>query len=240
MIKELVSENCPSWFLIQEETSTSINGEASIELEGSDNLSLYSLEISVQDMEVEVKESVIGAKLPSFCPERHINYGGAFCIGFNIGKNINNTDDAKYWWESLHKHLKIQCVAAKTGVWPNQHSLSHGNAAIYQIKAERIATELCIYDQYQKAMFNSDSWFSKLVDDAHYLGVNALELDQLLDKFKFNKACYRRKRQKVKIVRKIISLELMRRNEEQLFWKSFDKSQVACCKTMKSCQLKSS
>lgn len=237
LTKELIIETCPKWFLIQEENNTSLNGVASIELLGSDTLEIYSIEINISDREVKVKESPVGTKLPSFCPERHINYGGDFCIGLNIGKNIDNTVDAEYWWESLHEHLKIQRVAKMTRIWPNQNSLSHGHAAVYQVKAEKIAKDLGIYDEYQKAIFNPISWFRKLVDHAESVGVNRLEIDDLLTRFKFNSARYRRKRQKVKIVKKMIFLESKRRKEEVLFWQSFDKSKISCCGTMESCQL---
>lgn len=73
-----------------------------------------------------IKES--GSCLPNFCPNRHINMGGYFCLGFEIeGLPIHD------WISYIKDYLRAQDYVNKHKKWPKQvKEWSHGNAAYYQ------------------------------------------------------------------------------------------------------------
>lgn len=91
---------------------------------------------------VSVKE-ISPAHLPAFCPERHINHDGTFCLGFTDVENleVTNEDSARNWWGRLLKYLKLQLRAAKLKKWPGM-SWAHGSAAGFQLSLENYAKQL--------------------------------------------------------------------------------------------------
>lgn len=72
--------------------------------------------------------------LPAFCPQRHINGDGTFCLFWKESENVDIRDlgDAAKWWGILCNFLKLQARAAKKREWPNSNEWAHGNAARYQ------------------------------------------------------------------------------------------------------------
>ena len=72
-----------------------------VAVRSSGNLSrLYTLAVAYNGQEVLARERLGGKLLPDFCPERHINSGGSFCLGLNAGKGIDDAT-APGWWETL-------------------------------------------------------------------------------------------------------------------------------------------
>lgn len=83
--------------------------------------------------------------LPEFCPERHINPGGTFCLYWAEAEDgdIVDEDTANLWWGKLLLFLRHQRTAGKLREWPGQgDARAHGNAARYQAQAEQEADVL--------------------------------------------------------------------------------------------------
>lgn len=103
----------------------------------------YRLEVAAKASGASVRE-VVPDHLPKFCPQRHINSDGTFCL-FWAGAGsleICSTEDATRWWETVWKFLGLQARAAKKRRWPNNEEWAHGDAARHQHKAIEAAARL--------------------------------------------------------------------------------------------------
>lgn len=79
--------------------------------------------------------------LPAFCPMRHINADGTFCLYWTAVDDIliKDAEDADAWWETVLKFLMQQRRAARRGIWPDNRERAHGEAALHQHHAELAA-----------------------------------------------------------------------------------------------------
>lgn len=75
--------------------------------------------------------------LPSFCPERHINSDGSFCLYWEGSERLDVVDEAsaRVWMETLIQFLRSQERAARMRRWPSSKAWAHGSAAKYQLQA---------------------------------------------------------------------------------------------------------
>lgn len=75
--------------------------------------------------------------LPKFCPERHINFDGTFCLYWkgDLDLSITGIDQARLWWQILIRFLLQQERVKKKRIWPDQNAWAHGQAAKYQQEA---------------------------------------------------------------------------------------------------------
>lgn len=91
----------------------------------------------------EVREQT-PARLPAFCPNRHINGGGTFCMGWQTADPLSIADEATaaVWWARLLKYLRQQEMARKLRRWPAGEEWAHGDAAVHQWRAEACARAL--------------------------------------------------------------------------------------------------
>lgn len=82
--------------------------------------------------------------LPAFCPERHINYDGTFCLYYPAAEQLIVTDTASAvaWLETLYKFLKLQERAHVKRKWPDANAWAHGGAAHHQLRAIKAAAAL--------------------------------------------------------------------------------------------------
>ncbi|TGU93162.1 hypothetical protein EN794_032390 [Mesorhizobium sp. M00.F.Ca.ET.151.01.1.1] len=84
--------------------------------------------------------------LPSFCPERHINFDGTFCLYWAEVEphDITDAEAAGRWWGKLLIFLLRQRTAAALRSWPGKgEARAHGpEAARYQAVAEASASKL--------------------------------------------------------------------------------------------------
>lgn len=82
--------------------------------------------------------------LPAFCPERHINADGSFCLYWSALDDIviDGADAAQAWWETLVRFLQLQTRAARRRCWPEGQGRAHGAAAVHQDRAEKAAERL--------------------------------------------------------------------------------------------------
>lgn len=78
--------------------------------------------------------------LPSFCPERHINFDGTFCLYWTEAElhEITDAEAAGRWWGKLLIFLLRQRTAAALRSWPGKgEARAHGpEAARHQAAAE--------------------------------------------------------------------------------------------------------
>lgn len=103
----------------------------------------YGLELQDRGGLVSVREK-IPEHLPAFCPERHINSDGTFCLNYSPIQSLAVEDEAtaRIWMETLYKFLKLQERARTQRKWPNDKSWAHGGAAHYQARAQDAASAL--------------------------------------------------------------------------------------------------
>ncbi|EZP50257.1 E2 domain-associated cysteine-rich protein [Delftia sp. RIT313] len=103
----------------------------------------YILHLDQFGVRVSVREET-PKNLPTFCPERHINPGGTFCLYFPGATQLDIVDEATatVWLEAVYKYLKLQDRARTKRAWPNSKYWAHGDAAQHQAKAQAAASVL--------------------------------------------------------------------------------------------------
>lgn len=109
----------------------------------SGDVSEFKLRVeAVRSREVRVRE-MEPRSLPSFCPDRHINLDGSFCLYATDVEplEVHDAAGAREWWRTLQSFLQQQVVAQECGRWMGQ-ALAHGDAARHQIAAEMLAARL--------------------------------------------------------------------------------------------------
>jgi hypothetical protein len=105
----------------------------------------FKLAISISAERVWVSELPGHASFPAFCPDRHINADGSFCLGWGDDEPSQITDEiaAKRWWAMVYQFLSRQLGANNRGVFPGiEHGRAHGDAAKHQANAERAASRM--------------------------------------------------------------------------------------------------
>jgi hypothetical protein len=104
---------------------------------------VFVLEVTVTGAAAAVREAV-PTLLPPFCPNRHINHNGSFCLFWRAVDNIEITgrDTAHDWLETLVRFLQLQFRAARLRRWPDGRGRAHSFAVIHQHRAEAAAARL--------------------------------------------------------------------------------------------------
>ncbi len=196
--------------------------------------SAFRLRIWDEDGLVLVKEQDENRLLPKFCPERHINEDGSFCIGIRAGEGITAATSVA-WWQKLAVFLLCQETVRETGMWPSEVQLSHGDAGDLELQAEALADSLGRLSEYQTAVRrNSGPMFEYLakVDPKNGRLVNG----------RASCLCGRTTRKHLLLRRDChqlgcpIELEFARRAALKRFWKSLRGK--PCCQTLGQCSLK--
>lgn len=140
---ELIREVAPNWVAIESQTLERLSFSAIIRRAGDVSSRDYKLEARAPSQSsLSLREQSQSKMLPTYCPERHINDDGSFCLGFEAGKNIETIADATMWWKKVEAFLECQETAHNTGCWPKEIQISHGKAGAIQIQAEGLAEEL--------------------------------------------------------------------------------------------------
>lgn len=103
----------------------------------------YWLRIEADGPEPKVREETPN-RLPTFCPNRHINVGGYFCLSFPSEDPlpVRDADSARNWWARLLKFLNLQETTSSLRCWPTTREWAHGDAATHQSWAERCVVAL--------------------------------------------------------------------------------------------------
>ncbi|MES1975595.1 MAG: E2 domain-associated cysteine-rich protein [Pseudomonadota bacterium] len=104
---------------------------------------VFVLDVAVTGASVSAREAV-PTHLPSYCPDRHINGDGSFCLFWRAVDDIeiDAPEAARAWLETLVRFLQLQFRAARLRRWPDRHGRAHGWAAIHQHRAEVAAARL--------------------------------------------------------------------------------------------------
>lgn len=174
--------------------------------------------------------------LPEFCPERHVNEGGDFCIGYEAGDNISTDQAAIDWWKKLQLFLICQETAHGSRHWPQSAQLSHGPAGTIQLTAEKIAASLGRDADYAEALHDrgpiANSLWQILSGEKKFLNGRAECICGRIGRngrVKLRKECRRHDNPC------LVLLEQARRIAERQFWSSL--KGTACCGTMETCPL---
>lgn len=104
----------------------------------------FSLELIASGNVVTVREAPPNL-LPVFCPDRHINPGGSFCLGWGSTAlaDVIDENSARAWWTAVVRFLQLQLSANETRMWLNgANDWAHGEAATHQARAEAAAGQL--------------------------------------------------------------------------------------------------
>lgn len=82
--------------------------------------------------------------LPAFCPDRHLNGDGSFCLGWSghEDKRVLDEAGAASWWAKQLQFFRLQERASRLRHWPDRRVWAHGGAAQYQLVAEKCARAL--------------------------------------------------------------------------------------------------
>lgn len=216
----------------------------------------YRLEITTTNHGASVRE-VTPVHLPAFCPQRHINSDGTFCLYWseNGGFHVTSAEDATKWWGTLLQYLRLQARAERRRRWPNNDEWAHGEAARHQQKA--IAAAARLGPSFSGALRNSEITVQKqpkrrtspgptvqvLVRDKHVYSVwlNSGKVVNRKQRCFCGSAGLKRPArlrgcQDHADAAAELALELTRwEKAEELFWKPFENT--SCCGTCDNCPL---
>ena len=200
---------------------------------------LYTLLLQIKSGRVYVREKPDCQLLPAFCPQRHMNLDGSFCLGLNAGHALADRDIRRKWWNKLHVFLTCQDTAWETRSWPASIELSHGNTSVTEVQSEEVAEELGLLEETQEAVRNKSGMIARAVD----------LINPAADRLRNGRrpcVCGRRgKNGRTKLRREcrrdgdicLVFLEAQRREEEISFWSALSGTHE-CCGTMNDCPLK--
>lgn len=174
--------------------------------------------------------------LPKYCPERHINPGGGFCLGLRAEIGVVDKASAERWWEKLKLSLLCQETAHLTRRWPEMAKLSHGSAGEVQVEAEALARELCQEKEYEAALYDEGPIANSLWLLAEGSGrlMNGRASCVCGHKGKRGRLILRRECSRTRAPC-LVAMEQKRRDAEELFWQSM--KGVPCCGTLDDCPL---
>lgn len=176
---------------------------------------------------------------PTFCPQRHINHGGHFCLGLSEVPAVDSEDAAIRWWKILNAHLELQFQADATRTWPAHLEWDHGEAGDTQAEMERLASEHGMEQDVKNAHFYHVGWLA-----AKDLPRLTKAKDRLVNgRAACPKGCLkrrhpvlRRKCSKRDTIFRLVKLEWQKREQSVDFWKAVEGQ--PCCGQMKNCPLK--
>lgn len=199
----------PAWTLWFNAAPPDLNGLA---------VGTTRLEVGLRKGTIFVAERAGKRRYPSYCPERHINEGGPFCLGLDEPE-IQKGADAVGWWSRLHHFLVLQAMAEQTGAWPSVHAYSHGaEAARNELDARTIAEAFGLTDDYNAMLDGEANWLEQRVSS--------------YDRPAARKPIPR------SALQRLIEHERARRRALQDFWRAEIARGRRCCGTMNDCPLK--
>lgn len=236
----LLKATRPDWFEIEDDEADQLTGVGRIVIAGAATDFVIKLRILEGGSRVSVSEHGDPRILPAHCPERHINANSSFCLGYGAEKLPVSMDGARVWWGLLHAYLGYQRTAGRTGRWPPNAFISHGEAGKHHLAAAEAARVLGLHEQYERLLAGIPCWIDddsiKVADDGQRLlnGRGPCPVGCL----KKNKPRLRRKCCKKGVVLELMAQERLRKKEESKFWEALRSKGAVCCGTMISCPLK--
>jgi hypothetical protein len=230
---------CPTWVTLRTHNTLDIYVDAQPPRKSGKLARIYDLRISVaNDGKVTAQEASANRLLPSSCPERHINDGGVFCIGLRADIGVTEGITAAVWWQKLEVFLNCQETAEVSGRWPPLLQVSHGEAADFQVAAEKMAERMGKKTEYENAVAFDEGPIAELSKQVSKI-TGRLPQPRMPcfcgytedGRIKRRQQCARDNNLCLPI------LERRRRRAEADFWQE-RKRRVSCCGTMKICPLK--
>ena len=109
-------------------TGGMVNATATLQLPSGGGMTFH-LCLTVPCGAVVVREAAGVGRLPAFCPNRHINQDGSFCLSFRRPPLPQTNAEAVTWWRMLAGYLTLQVEAHLLGEWDGRHEWPHGDAA---------------------------------------------------------------------------------------------------------------
>ncbi len=179
--------------------------------------------------------------LPAFCPQRHLNPDGTFCLGLNAGNAVTDFETRRKWWNKLHVFLTCQDTASETRTWPTSIEISHGAAGVTEVQSEEIAEKLGLLEEYQEAVREKTGVIADAVD----------RINPATGHLRNGRGpcfCGRRTKKGRIMLRRdcqkdsdacLVLREVRRKKQEDDYWSSL-KGKHICCGTMDDCPLKQS
>jgi hypothetical protein len=233
----LIRQTVPDWFRLEGPTVADLLGKAVIDIPGAVAPYEVRLRVWVDQDELCVQEA-IPDRLPTRCPERHINNDGTFCLGFDVTKLGDSLDGAHVWWGLLRDYLKHQRTAEKTGLWPARAEISHGMAGVHHIAAMEAAEELGITETYERLIEGERCWIDDGSVRVHKNGsrlVNGRSPCPMRCLGKRKHAVLRRACCKPEAVLRLVCSEKQRKSAVKEFWRTWMVKGYRCCGTMRKC-----
>ena len=227
----------PAWFTVATTDQGRIRGTASLGARSAGDGDPVGLDVSMESSGIRVREAVPGTRFPARCFERHIEDGGWFCLGLSSGWVVKDAQSARDWWSSLGEFLRLQRVAARTGLWPDHNALSHGEAGRHHRDALALADEIGLLDEYERHIGGDVTVVSSL----H--GRLAPDGKRLLNgrapcpcgRHRRGKPVLRRNCPRRAVVEQLLAAERCRVVKLEAFWTAL--KGTSCCGTMKCCPL---
>ena len=251
----------PSWATVAKRNRKCLHVTARAPLPSGAFGRNYELVIeSIENNKAVVSENSTNALLPKCCVERHINEDATFCLHFDSIKPIVEPDDVISWWNSLGDYLNHQDYSSRRRKWPIHAQLSHGEAAIAQLRMEELAEPLGWQDEVMASIFRGSGWLggklprrtkdrTGLVNvrtpcprgcrrKHHPYRLQACERPDCAegcrkrhDPILRNECPYR------ETVEQLILVEYSRRKKEKIIFEQLRSKGVKCCDTMDNCPL---
>ena len=132
-----LTDAIPGWVKRYNKKATTLIFTAALSKFGGGTHPSLELEIFLKGDRFAAKETN-SPRWPRFCPERHINPGGDFCLGVDADVPIvSDAETASQWWGILENHLRLQFRADKQNRWPAPNSYPHGDAGNIQAEIEK-------------------------------------------------------------------------------------------------------
>jgi hypothetical protein len=230
----------PNWVMVESHALSRVRCRANPPRASGQPTRSYNLVIAVSPLDkIEVSEASDRHLLPTFCPQRHMNEDGTFCLGLNAGQVLAEQGRADSWWLKLHVFLTCQETAFETRTWPPTIEISHGQAGETEIQAENLAEQLDMLEEYQTAVRENRGPIAdavRRIKKSTGRLINGRAACVCNRRYKTGEPKLRRQCWKSNDLCLPI-LEARRRREEENYWSSLKENQ-ACCGTMDDCPLK--
>ena len=233
----LLKRNLPDWAALKGK-NRSLQVTASVPRPNGGYWPQISLEISLSDDGKPLAREHPAQRWPEFCPQRHINEGGFFCLGLSDVPIVSSVHDAARWWRILAAHLQMQFVAELTKTWLKDMEWDHGEAGETQAIMERIAHQYGLIDDVRNAHRYGQGWMSAELPRLTKTGERLVN-----GRAPCPRGCLRRKHpilrracSKRQAIYELVKLERLKRIQSAEFWKACEGK--PCCGQMRNCPLK--
>lgn len=215
----------------------------------------YEIHVQADDSQLVAREhpDAEPRRLPSFCPDRHINEDGSFCLFWKQNSRLDLTTEAgaREWLETLVWFLVRQDRAELTRWWPPESAWAHGKAAEYQRVAEQCAAK--VSPSLARAMRQGHVSVARggatLLIDGQRLVARSRDVEGLVRLVNLRAACpCGRRIRGAPVLRRdcrehgkalVALIDSVDKMQAELgrFWQGLRDRRVKCCGTVDSCPL---